>query len=237
MNKFLDSNDRNLNLEDLTSLNPKLLYPLLDNAATLDPHFLEVYSYGAIVLPAINPEQAIKITEKGIANNPYEWRLYHHLGFIYWKLKNYKKASEVYEKGSKIKNAPPFMKLMAAKLQNDGGSRETARHIYEQMFDEAQDTQTKENAGIRLLELDSFDEREAIQKVLSQFKEQKGRCAKNWQEILPLLQSVKLPTGKDFRVDDKGNIVDPTDAPYLLDKENCEIKLDTEKTKIPRQLN
>ncbi|MGI8669298.1 MAG: tetratricopeptide repeat protein [Aridibacter sp.] len=225
----------NLDLENLKPLNPKLLYPLLENAATLDPQFLEVYSYGAVVLPAINPEQAIEFTEKGIANNPDEWRLYQHLGYIYWKLNKYAKAAEVYQKGSEIKDAPPFMKLMAAKMKNEGGSRETARQIYRQMLDEAQDTQIKENAKIRLLELDSFNERDAIQKVLTQFKEQKGRCANDWQEIFPLLQNVKLPDGKDFRVDDKGNIVDPTDAPYLLDKEHCEIKLDLEKTKLPRQ--
>ncbi len=112
-NKVVKSTEETVNLDDLRPLNPKLLYPLLENAATLDPHFLEVYSYGAVVLPAINPEQAIKFTEKGIANNPDEWRLYQHLGYIYWKLNKYEKAAEVYQKGSEIKDAPPFMKLMA----------------------------------------------------------------------------------------------------------------------------
>ncbi len=234
-NKVVNSDEETINLDDLRPLNPKLLYPLLDNAATLDPQFVEVYSYGAVILPAINPTQAIKITEKGIANNPDNWRLYQHLGYIYWKLNKYQKASEVYEKGSKLKDAPPFMKLMAAKMNSDGGSRETARQIYQQMFNEAQDSQTKENAKIRLLEVDSLNEREAIQKVLLQFKEKAGRCAKNWREIFPLLQNVKLPNGKDFRIDDKGVIVDTTDAPYLLDEQKCEIKLDRENTKLPLQ--
>jgi len=46
------------NLEDMTSLNPRLLYPLLDNATTLDPKLMAAYSYGATVLPAIDPKQA-----------------------------------------------------------------------------------------------------------------------------------------------------------------------------------
>src|SRR5215218_4501787 len=37
----------NLNLEDMTSLNPRLLYPYLDIATDLDPKFLAPYSYGA----------------------------------------------------------------------------------------------------------------------------------------------------------------------------------------------
>ena len=69
-------NSQNIqNLEKLEQLNPRLLYPYLDNATTLDPNFAAVYSYGAVVLPDINPEQAIKIAEKGIANNPEQWRL------------------------------------------------------------------------------------------------------------------------------------------------------------------
>jgi tetratricopeptide (TPR) repeat protein len=233
-NKVLKSKEKNnLNLENLKPLNPRLLYPLLDNATNLDPKFLEVYSYGAIVLPAINPEQAIKITEKGIKNNPEEWRLYQHLGFIYWKLKNFEKAAEVYEKGSQIKDSPGFLKLMAAKMRNEGGSRETARQIYQQMLAEAQDTQTRNNARIRLMELDSFDERESIQTVLNQFRQQNDRCPNNWREIFPQLQKVKLPGGKDFRIDEGGNIVDPTDAPYLLKKENCQIQLDPKNTKLP----
>src|SRR5215213_6851345 len=50
-----------INLENLQPLNPRLLYPMLDNATDLDPQFIAVYSYGAVVLPAINAEQAIKI--------------------------------------------------------------------------------------------------------------------------------------------------------------------------------
>src|SRR5262245_17139595 len=61
-NKIVKS-DKNLNLENLRGLNPKLLYPLLDNATDLDPHFLAAYSFGAVVLPAIDPDQAIKISE------------------------------------------------------------------------------------------------------------------------------------------------------------------------------
>ncbi len=222
-----------INLENLKPLNPRLLYPLLNSATDLDPRFFEVYSYGAIVLPAINPEQAIKIAEKGITNNPEQWRLYQHLGFIYWKLTNYKKAAEVYEKGSKITGAPEFMRYMAARMETEGGSRQTARQIYQEMLSNAKDTQTRENAEIRLLELDSQDERDAIRNALKEFKIRNGRCAKNWREIYSMLDGIALPGGKGFRIDRGGNIVDPTNAPYLLDDESCDVELDPSRTKLP----
>jgi len=222
-----------INLENLKPLNPRLLYPLLDNAAELDPHFLAVYSYGAIVLPAIDAEQAIKITEKGIANNPNEWRLYQHLGYIYWRLGNFEKAAEAYEKGAKIPDTPSFFQLMAARMKTQGGSRETARAMYQQMHAEAPDSRTKEVAELRISQLDSLDERDAIRAGLRQFKEKTNRCANNWSEVFPLLKSVKLPNGKDFRIDKSNNLVDPSDAPYILDKETCDVKLDAAKTKVP----
>src|SRR5687767_9950638 len=37
----------NLDLDDLRPLNPRLLYPYLNNAADLDPRFMAPYSYGA----------------------------------------------------------------------------------------------------------------------------------------------------------------------------------------------
>lgn len=233
-NKALQSKEK-VDMENLRPLNPRLLYPLLDNATDLDPQFMTVYSYGAIVLPAIDPQQAIKFTEKGIRDNPNEWRLYQHLGFIYWKIGDYAKASEVYGEGAKIQGAPAWLNLMSARLKAEGGSRATSREIYQQMLGEAQDEQVRANAALRLLELDSLDERDAIRRALENFKTGNNRCVNNWRELLPHLQTVKLPNGKSFRVDNASNPVDPTGAPYVLDKENCDVKLDKEKTKLPLQ--
>ncbi len=133
----------NLNINDLRPLNPRLLYPMLDTASTLDPQFMTLYSYGAAVLPAIDNQQAIKLLEKGIEANPESWRLYHNLGYIYWQNKDYEKASQIYTAGSKKAEAPVWMKQMGASMQAQGGSREFALQVYRQMFETAEDEQTK----------------------------------------------------------------------------------------------
>ena len=231
--KIVKNQDAKISLDNLQALNPRLLYPLLDNATDLDPKFISVYEYGAVVLPAIDKEQAIKFLKKGIADNPNEWRLYQHLGYIYWRLGDFESASEIYTKGASVPKAPPFLKMMAAKTKGEGGSRATARAIYKQMFDEAQDAQIRETAALRLMQLDSLDERDAIRVTLQTFKAKTGRCANNWREILPLLQTVKLPDGRDFHIDKSNNLLDPSGAPYILDASNCDVKLDFAKTKIP----
>ena len=227
------ANNQNLDLEDLTALDPRLLYPYLDAATTLDPRFTEVYSYGAVVLPAINPEQAIELTEKGIAANPEQWRLYQHLGYIYWRLETYEKAAEVYARGAAVKDAPPFLRMMQARMKNQGDERETARAIYEQMAREAADDRTREAALIRLLELDSFDERDAIRRALTDFQAKNNRCAEKWSELLPLLKTVKMPLSRQFRLNRANDLVDPSGAAYVLKKDECDVALDVKTTKIP----
>ena len=220
-------------MQDLRPLNPRLLYPMLDNASTLDPRFMTIYNYGATVLPDIDPQQAIKLVEKGIKNNPDQWKLYHFLGFIYWEMKDYPKAAEAYERGSQLPGAPSWMRMMVTNMRSEGGSRETARQIYTQVLNEAQDDETRNYAQARLVGLDSLDERESINSALSAYSEKAGRCPANWREAFPLLRSVRSKSGKDLRFDSSTLApVDPSDVPYLLiNQQKCESALDIQHTK------
>lgn len=234
--KLINSTEK-ININDLRPLNPRLLYPMLDTASTLDPKFITVYSYGAAVLPAIDNQQAIKLLEKGIAANPDEWRLYHNLGYIYWQLKDYKKASENYDEGSKKPNAPNWLKQMSANMQAEGGSREFARQVYKQMFETAEDEQTRSFAELRYYQTEALDQMDAINLVLQAFQKQNGRCANSWREISNELRSAKLKNNTPLLFDNAGTPVDPTRVPYFLFDQNgrCEGVLDPSVSKIPVQ--
>jgi tetratricopeptide (TPR) repeat protein len=233
--KIVNSTDDTVNVENLNSLNPRLLYPYLDNATDLDPKFNAAYSFGAVVLPAIDREQAIALTKKGIQNNPENWRLYQYLGYIYWRNKDYSAAAETYETGSKIPGAPPFMRLMAAAMLTRGGSRAVARAMYEQMLAEAEDEQSKRNAQLRLMELGSLEEIEAVNSVLSSIKENTGNCPASLSSAFSSLRSIRLEYG-DLRIDASNNLVDPGGTPYKYDSSKCTIGLSKDST-IPKPLN
>jgi len=223
----------NLDLNDLRALNPRLLYPLLENATDLDPHYIAAYSFGAMLLPAIDPEQAIDLGSKGVANNPGEWRLFQYLGYTHWRLGDYEKAAAVFEKGSEIEGSSGFMKLMTAAMRTKGGSRVTARAMYGEMVTNSDDEQVRIAARSHLQELDSLDERDAIDKVLVDFKEKNGRCAAGLVEILPILIRVELPNGRVFRVDATRRLVDPAGVPYLLDQAECRVASNLKRTAPP----
>lgn len=219
-------------LDDLSALDLRLLYPLLDTATTLDPQFLAAYSYGAIVLPAINEDDAIKLANKGIENNPGAWRLYQHLGYIYWKRGDYLKAKEVYEAGGKIEGAPYWMREMSARMAAEGGSHKLAREIYTHLFEQTDDKNLKELLARRLLQVDSFEERDAIRSAMEAFKKRNGRCAQSWKELSGELRAARLPNGKPLRFDTAGEPLDPSDAPYLLKGSECEVNVGPQ-SKIP----
>lgn len=204
-------------IDNLQMLNLKLLAPLLDTATTLDPEFYAPYEYAAIVLPAIDVQQAIRITQKGIGANPTNWKLYHHLGYIYWQQKNFQGAAEAYDRGAQIAGAPGWMSSMRARMADAGGSRSTAREIYKQMYESSDET-VRENARRRLMQLDSLDERETFNKLLLTYQSRTGRCPANWKEFEPVLRSLRIPLAGS------GAPFDPAGTPYIL--KGCEVDLD-----------
>ena len=219
-------NDNDVPIDNLGLLNLTLLAPLLDTATTLDPEFLDPYEYAAIVLPAINVDDAIRITRKGIDANPNAWRLYHQLGYIHWQQRDYRSASEMYGRGAQIAGAPPWMEAMKAKMAAEGGSRSTAREIYTRMYEQSADEKVKDMARKRLLQLDSLDQRDNLRKLFGVYQARTGKCPGSWKEIEPVFRALRVPVAAS------GAPIDPSGVPYVLRAGGCEVDLDP-KSEIP----
>ena len=207
-------------IDDLGALDLRTLASLLDHATTLDPQFMAAYEYGAVVLPAVDVESAVKLINKGIEANPRAWRLRSHLGYIHWQQGRYAEASAAYRSAAGVPGAPAWLGVMAAQMSTKGGSRDTSRAIYETMLRTTDDDQVKRLALRRLLQLQSLDERDALRRLLAAHRERNGgRCASAWGEIMPLLRSTLL------RLDASGAPVDPSGVPYRLLHDRCDVEL------------
>jgi tetratricopeptide (TPR) repeat protein len=215
-------------IDSLSQLNLKLLAPLLDTATTLDPQFMEPYEYAAVVLPDVDLQQAIRITKKGIRANPSAWRLHQHLGFIYWQQQDFQAAGEAYAEGAKLPGAPLWMEAMKARMAVEGGSRHLAREIYGRMYEQTEDTRVKEMARLRLMHLDSLNDRDALLKALSAFRAKTGRCPSTWKETELLLRALNVNT------DSTGSPIDPGGTSYVLIIAKCDLNLDRS-SKVPRK--
>lgn len=200
-----------------------LLAPLLNIIVSLDPQHIPAYRFGAIFLPERDVPAAIDLLERGIEANPNEWRLYQDLGYVHWQNGDYQKAAETYEKGSKIEGAFWWMGDLAGFMRIRGGSREAAREVYLRYLDE-DDPRIRRQALMRLKQLQSLDERDAINSLLSVYKQRVGGCPPDLRVLAPALRSMGL------RVDGAEVPVDPDGFPYALDTAGCRAKLAPEST-------
>lgn len=215
-------------LDNLSTLGIKNLGPMLEHATTLDPQFLAAYEFGAVVLASVDMDAAVRLLEKGVRENPSEWRLYHQLGYIHWQAGRYKEAGEAYAAGARVAGAPAWMHAMAAQMEANGGSRALAREIYTRLYEGTSEAQIKALAASRLAQLLSLDERDAIRRALADFRARTSRCPSAWRELAPQLRAMK------FQLDSSGAPTDPSGFPYVLDTAACDVRLD-ERSVIPNK--
>jgi tetratricopeptide (TPR) repeat protein len=190
-----------------------LLYPLLDITTHLDPQLVVAYQFGASFLApappngAGQPEHAIQLMEYGIQNNPDNWKLYYDLGFIYYmNLKDYGKAAEVFERGSRVPNAHPFLRLLAAQMAEHAGDFDTARMMWSATYQNSQDHLIRQNAVEHLRALRVDEDVTHLQEGVTRFGERTGRLPASLAE---LATAERLP----------GIPVDPDGHPYKLTPE------------------
>jgi len=226
--KYEDTHTGAFNLKDLSALDLRLLPSLLRMATALDPQFLEPYYYGALILPDLNREEAISLLNYGLAANPGQWRLYQHLGYIYWQGGDYHRASEVYAAGAQLAGAPPWMLALSARMKAEGGAAQAAREMYAHLSEASDDLNVKRMVEKQLMRLDSLAERDRIRLVLSAYKARTGHCVAGWKEIGSALRTAGL------RIDGSGAPLDPADTAYRLVKDGCDVDLD-ENSPVPHR--
>jgi tetratricopeptide (TPR) repeat protein len=193
--------------------NYNLLMPLLEITTHLDPQLMVAYEFGASFLApappggAGEPEQAIKLMEYGIQNNPENWKLYYDLGFVYYmNLKDYPKAAQVFAQGAQRPNAHSFLRLLAAQMAQHAGEFATARLMWNATYQNTQDELIKQNALEHLRALRVDEEVTRLQQAVTQFGERTGRLPASMAELASAEGLAAIP-------------IDPEGHPYKLSPE------------------
>ena len=201
--------------EDATQM--KALAPLLDIATTLDPNLIVAYEWGSTFLDQPPPvgagdeKAAIALVQKGIRNNPDNWHLYFTLGFIqYLGRHDYLAAAQSFEQGSRLPHANPILKILAAKMMTDARSTETARYMWQSIYDESNDKQVKNNAQLHLDSLRVDVEVPKLEALVSEFHTRFGRNPSSWRELISAgaLRGIPLdPAGNPYLLESDGRVV------------------------------
>ena len=187
-----------------------LLAPLLEITTSLDPHLTVAYEFGANFLSpkppngAGQPDKAVALVEKGIAENPDKWRLYYALGFVeYMERHDLHAASQAFDRGSRVPDAHPWLRVLAAQMAQRGGDRQTARMLWSATYETSQDKMIRENAVTHLRALQVDEDITLLEKVVSEFQKRMGRQPNGFREL------VAVGWLRDTPLDPMGN-------PYVL---------------------
>jgi tetratricopeptide (TPR) repeat protein len=204
-----------------------LLPTLLEITTALDPHLIVAYQFGGNFLapkppsgPGM-PDKAIRLLEYGIRNNPDDWRLYYQLAFIYYiDLKDYPKAAEVFEQGTKVPNAHPFLKVLAAQAAQHAGEMQTARMLWTTTYQTTQDKLIRENAVAHLRALQVDDEITTLERIVETYRTKTGHLPGTFSEMVTAGFLRGIPVDPDHHpyklmADGRIELRDPDAFPYV----------------------
>jgi tetratricopeptide (TPR) repeat protein len=193
--------------------NFELLWPLLDVTTTLDPNLLVAYRFGSMFLSegppsgAGRPDLAIELIYRGIRANPEYWRFYEDLGFIYYfELQDYQKASAAFLEGSKNPAALVWMKVLAAKVLEQGETPETSSFLWNEIYNSTTDPQMKQNAATHLQLLRVDADCKQLNMIAAEYEKRAGRRPKAVHDLVVAGLLPRTP-------------VDPLGFPYVFDAE------------------
>ncbi|MGH9684615.1 MAG: hypothetical protein ACRD4S_13510 [Candidatus Acidiferrales bacterium] len=166
-----------------------LLWPLLDITTTLDPHLIVAYRFGAIFLSepdagARRPDLAVELVKRGVQANPGNWHLKSDLGFLYyWHLHDYKDAAATYFAASKDPQAPAWLAFMAARISDTGGSIDTSRMIWTQIYNSTDNATTRKKAVEHLAELQAEDDERHLNALAEQYRQRFGHYPSSTRDL------------------------------------------------------
>jgi tetratricopeptide (TPR) repeat protein len=204
-----------------------LLAPLLEITTALDPHLTVAYEFGANFLAprppdgAGMPQEAIQLVNSGIRYNPDVWKLYYNLGFIYYmEMKDYPKAADAFARGSKLPDAHPFLRIMAARMAQHAGESQMARMMWTTAYQSTQDQNIRANAVSHLRALQVDEDVTALEKLISIYQERTGHLPSSFSDLQTagMLRAIPLdPFGHPYKLmpDGRVEVRDPDEFPFI----------------------
>ena len=204
-----------------------LLYPLLEVATTLDPAFNIAYRFGAVFLAEgrlrglSHPDLAVKLLDKGFANNPHKWQYLYDKAFVYyWTYRDARTAAHWFAEAGKVPRSPEWLPGLAGYMLAQGGDRRSSRFLFQQILQTGEHEYMKKTAQWRLEQLDALDLIDQLNVALERYAQATGSRATSWE---PLLARGWL----------RGVPVDAGGKPFIIDPSTGRATVDPESTYFP----
>ena len=185
-----------------------LLYPLLDLTTSLDPNFSIAYRFGAFFLSearpggAGRPDLAVRLLEKAISTHPDRWEYPHDVGFVYYRLGDYRTAASWFDRAADLPGATNWLRPLAATTLASGGDTNASRLLWTSLL-ESEAEWIRQEADRRLRQLDAIDQIAELERRTAEFERRYGDPPPAWEDMVRVGLLNAIPA-------------DPAGHPYIL---------------------
>jgi tetratricopeptide (TPR) repeat protein len=199
----------------LSDLKYQYLDHIFDVLTSLDPRFVDAYTFGSLLLAddAKEPDNAMRLLDKGMRNNPDDWRIPFTKGFIcYVFLRDYQKAGRFFQLSSRMEGAPEMAARFASFAFQKGGDRITAVNLWTELYARSNNEVEKVTALRYIKELVSS----ILDDKVNEFAAKHGRYPHGLAELVDAGLISKLPVAPDgdtFVLNWKNRRVQPASGP------------------------
>jgi len=173
----------------------------------LDPHYLDPYLVGSLImnLEAHDPEQALRLLDKGIAHNPDRWILAFEAGFLcYSDLGDYARAAAYFEQALQAPDVHPLVRRLYAEMYNRAGDKRTSLQEWAEIYETSDDEYVREVAWKHVHDLKIAIDLADLEQAIALYRERFGAWPRNLDSLRQegLVDSVPTdPDGDDYRYD------------------------------------
>jgi tetratricopeptide (TPR) repeat protein len=202
----------------------RYLWQIYTTIAELDPHFIDAYTTGALVMASDmnDPELALDLLDLGIERNPDSWRLPNEAGwYSYLSLGDPARAEVYFELVAQKPDAPAWAARVRAFMVGEQGDLLSAIVLWEQIRDEAEASGDEQSAAIAAQRVPDLYSQWAIgelDKAIAAFEQEQGRKP----DSLALLGTLgRLPA--EMFLDDEGRPLNYFEEPFDYDARTGEV--------------
>jgi tetratricopeptide (TPR) repeat protein len=160
----------------------------------LDPDFEYAYLFGGTTISYNrgpwdwqNVAESNAILEKGVARFPENWRMWLQLGFNRSVLSDeYDKGAEAYRQAA-LTAGPPvdqWIRSLVSRLHATSGNFARARAHVEEVLSHTDDPHTRETMERRLLELDTEERLQGIERAVADYRQRHGRLPEGIEALV-----------------------------------------------------
>lgn len=184
------------------------LMQIYDRVITeLDPQFEDAYLLGAMILSmeAQRHEEALKLLDKGIRENPQDWLLPFEAGFIaYSSLRDYRRAAAYFRVAMERPGVNPVVRRFYAEMFNRMGDSRVSLQHWKEIHDTAESDYVRRIAARHVRDLTSKVRMADLQAAVDAFRDARGHPPADLRELVDAGFLGQIPVdagGRPFRYD------------------------------------